>query len=278
MIRAARLRWIVLCVGIGVAGSYVSGWVGAVRAQRDEARPPGPPVGYRPPACGMPMMVLVPASSELVADAPGAWPRDGWHRPNRLNRGLTIWTVPAYESAESFANTPHGVRGLGIDRAEHGWPWIGVKSVRLYDSWLDCATPISSPEAADDPEVRLALRALEQLGLSKSRWRPYEYAPESGPFAYRCDEARLPLRRRGLVVPNPLDPPKTHLLPLDPVWPGFAFNALSFGGGAWALLAAPSLVGVAVGRRRRRRRRGLCVACGYDISGLDTCPECGGVA
>ncbi len=61
-------------------------------------------------------------------------------------------------------------------------------------------------------------------------------------------------------------------LPLIPDWPAFLgsvllYGALSFASGtAWRSA-----------RGWRRRRRGMCVACGYDLTGnvSGTCPECG---
>ncbi|MEZ6241931.1 MAG: hypothetical protein R3B57_02710 [Phycisphaerales bacterium] len=61
------------------------------------------------------------------------------------------------------------------------------------------------------------------------------------------------------------------LLPLRPIWPGFAIDAVFYAGVCWVMLAAPGVV-----VRWRRRRRGRCPACGYDLAGLDACPECGG--
>ncbi len=64
--------------------------------------------------------------------------------------------------------------------------------------------------------------------------------------------------------------------PLRPVWPGFLINTLLYAGAAWLLLALPEGWRIARGRSVwQRRRRGLCPACGYDLSGLTACPECG---
>lgn len=77
--------------------------------------------------------------------------------------------------------------------------------------------------------------------------------------------------RTGLPVSTSItrSPERTHL-PLMPVWPGFVVNSLFYAAVAGAILFAPGAV-----RRARRRRRGRCLACGYDVRGLDTCPECG---
>jgi hypothetical protein len=65
----------------------------------------------------------------------------------------------------------------------------------------------------------------------------------------------------------------SRLLPLRPIWPGFAINTLFYSGvlwGGWLLLAAPFAL-----RRRRRIKRGLCPACAYPVGGSDVCTECG---
>lgn len=59
-------------------------------------------------------------------------------------------------------------------------------------------------------------------------------------------------------------------LPLRPTWPGFFIDAALYGGAVWILLVTPGVV-----VRWRRKRRGRCPACGYELAGLDTCPECG---
>jgi hypothetical protein len=63
-------------------------------------------------------------------------------------------------------------------------------------------------------------------------------------------------------------------LPLTPLWPGFAVNALLYGGACWMLMWSASAV-----RRRHRAKHNRCVWCGYSRDGLPrerVCPECGG--
>src|SRR6185503_16154436 len=64
------------------------------------------------------------------------------------------------------------------------------------------------------------------------------------------------------------------VLPLRPVWPGFAANAIVFAAVCWMLFVAPSVL-----RKALRTKRGLCPACGYDLrgnaAGSNVCPECG---
>jgi hypothetical protein len=61
-----------------------------------------------------------------------------------------------------------------------------------------------------------------------------------------------------------------RLLPLRPVWPGFAINTVFFAMILWTLFAAPFAL-----RRRRRIRRGLCPACAYPVGDSAVCTECG---
>jgi hypothetical protein len=65
------------------------------------------------------------------------------------------------------------------------------------------------------------------------------------------------------------------LLPLRPLWPGFALSALGH-----ALIWWAAFTSVVALHRTSRLRRGLCSRCGYDLRHAvhDACPECGGVA
>ncbi len=68
---------------------------------------------------------------------------------------------------------------------------------------------------------------------------------------------------------------RARVLPLRPIWPGFAINTVFYAAILWMLFAAPFAL-----RRRLRIKRGLCPACGYDLrgSGASVCPECGKAA
>jgi len=77
------------------------------------------------------------------------------------------------------------------------------------------------------------------------------------------------IRRRDREFPN-----WPFVLPLRPIWPGFAVNTVFYAAVLWLLIAAPFAL-----RRRRRIRRGLCPKCAYDLRGSapgsTACPECG---
>jgi hypothetical protein len=44
---------------------------------------------------------------------------------------------------------------------------------------------------------------------------------------------------------------------------------------AWSPVGFALIVGGGRLRARLRKRRGLCTACGYNITGVTRCPECG---
>ncbi len=62
-------------------------------------------------------------------------------------------------------------------------------------------------------------------------------------------------------------------LPLRPIWPAFALNTLFYSTVVWVLVIAFYSI-----RRVRRRLGSRCASCGYPISGLTLCPECGTLA
>jgi hypothetical protein len=69
-----------------------------------------------------------------------------------------------------------------------------------------------------------------------------------------------------------------EILPLWPLWPGFAINTIFYAAIVWMLFAVPGAV------RRRiggvRIKRGQCASCGYSLreSVSEKCPECGAAA
>ena len=61
-----------------------------------------------------------------------------------------------------------------------------------------------------------------------------------------------------------------RLLPLRPIWSGFAINAIIYAAVACILFFAATSV-----RCRRRIKRGLCPACAYPVGTNPRCTECG---
>ncbi len=59
-------------------------------------------------------------------------------------------------------------------------------------------------------------------------------------------------------------------LPIRPVWPGFAINAIFYAAILWLLIPGPFAL-----RRLLRVRRGLCPKCAYPMGESSVCTECG---
>ena len=60
------------------------------------------------------------------------------------------------------------------------------------------------------------------------------------------------------------------ILPLDPIWPGFAVNTLFYAAVLWLLIPGPFVL-----RRFIRMKRGLCPKCAYPMGEAAVCTECG---
>ena len=76
---------------------------------------------------------------------------------------------------------------------------------------------------------------------------------------------------RGIFISNSGDLERC-ILPVQPIWPGFAINTLFYAAILWLLALAP-----VTARRMIRSKRGHCIKCGYDLRGAErqACPECG---
>ena len=152
--------------------------------------------------------------------------------------------------------------------------WCGAETIASLDSldfWRPdvlagngprfSPRPFGPPPAADQRSMDLTrlgfpFHALEHLSL-KLGSPPYQPDLRWG--------LELPWNR-GAIGVGPI-------LPLRPLWPGFALNTISYAALAWGVWQVPLAM-----RRRRRRARGQCVRCGYALAGLPTgspCPECG---
>ena len=79
-----------------------------------------------------------------------------------------------------------------------------------------------------------------------------------------------------LEIPLFVDPRSRRgiLLPVTPVWPGLITDTAIWGFAWYALLFVPFRL--LSWSAASRTRRGLCIACGYDLTGAwRRCPECG---
>lgn len=88
--------------------------------------------------------------------------------------------------------------------------------------------------------------------------------------AMAADDVEWPMLAQGLSVPALDRSQTTWVLPVRPIWGGLTGNVLITMLLGWT---ACKLIGLA--RGGARRRSGRCVWCAYEITGLETCPECG---
>src|SRR5436190_4878533 len=74
----------------------------------------------------------------------------------------------------------------------------------------------------------------------------------------------------GVLVSASERPYSVRILPLEPIWPGFAINTIFYAAILWLLVAAPFAL-----LHRIRARRGQCPACAYPVGTSNICTECG---
>ena len=83
----------------------------------------------------------------------------------------------------------------------------------------------------------------------------------------------LTLWTRGIRIPDGVPGFRERywkVLPVQPIWPGFAVNTLLYATLLWLLIPGPFAL-----RRLLRVRRGLCPECAYPIGESSVCTECG---
>ena len=121
-------------------------------------------------------------------------------------------------------------------------PEQGMFDLRIRAGWPLRALEGSRTEPGSTPADRFRYRWLWRIGSMEAN--PYQ-------------RGQLPL------IPR-------FLLPLKPLWPGFAINTLMYAALVWLLLFAPLAL-----RRAVRRRRNRCECCGYPRGTSSVCSECG---
>lgn len=166
---------------------------------------------------------------------------------------------------DSWPNAPHStvyLKSNGFELLEQK-TWFGSESPHQY--------------ICDRTQVGMPFRSLQRTAylvrLPQNRTMPGGVADDLSsepPELSFVSGIRIPKGWNALHF-TPYAP-EFNLLPIMPIWPGFAINTLIF-----ALV--PALLWLPLGplKRARRRRRGRCVSCGYDLSGITgkSCPECG---
>lgn len=189
--------------------------------------------------------ILVPLGMYTPHNAPTPvrWPvevPDDWGRPITADRRVV-----------GPALTSHQVMGADQDRVfvrSSGWPWRALSCAVLVERQASAPVITRRP----DGNIDIRYRPIVITWMPAEGWQAGLPVPES--LVVQHASVQMPERR----------------LPIVPVLPGFALNVIAYATIAWLVLFAPRLY-----VRHVRRCEGQCAACGYDLAGLSSCPECG---
>lgn len=173
----------------------------------------------------------------------------------------------------STSRSDDDVPGIGWpNRAPLGWPepdrWSYSRGLGLTIRSACENLEQSFATQMLDPSVVVHWMAAYDFGLPMRAMRSTRRAVQRGRAMAWPGRGGMewgwplpPLVNRGFAM---------RRLAFVPIWPGFAVNTVLYALIAWSIGSGTVRL-----RRARRRRRGRCVACAYDVSDLDTCPECG---
>ncbi len=150
-------------------------------------------------------------------------------------------TVVLQEANLRYANARSRTAHCVLFQRQAGWP------LRCMESRYVSRTPTNGGGS-----TFLIGEEFSEAGSARASWRQ--------------------LYDRGVLWPAAWAPPSgtVFTIPLRPIWPRFALNALIWAGAGWGVSAA-----FAARRRRARHRAGECRRCCYCVVGLAICPECG---
>jgi hypothetical protein len=211
---------------------------------------------------------------------------DPWNGRRTLERSLRppdaagnpeIVTIERYRRAGVLCYETSYMRGVpsAVDEFNPGTPvvvepWAGS----MVRPWTAAGQEWPSFVPFHTPYAVVAIDVTAYGWPLPALYRTTNGTPIATPRRYQWTQrGSIPLP--GTTAPGPagLTIKGPILLPFLPVWQGLLLD--------WAL-AAMIWLGAILGwralHRGLRRRRGLCVACGYDLSATATgapCPECG---
>ncbi len=193
--------------------------------------------------------------------APASWPalrefvspqeRERYQR--LVGEEFTTFVFPDRDAAWATAQATRGV-GMGVEMRT-------LAAVRFPRDDGDGAQSVAHYWLAEDC-YGVPLRGVANRRASGAR-ETGERGKAGGAGGENDSEWESPVwsvRLRGQM----------HGLALTPLWWGVAGNTVVYASLLLAVFAAPGWV-----RRARRRREGKCVGCGYDVRGVERCPECG---
>lgn len=147
---------------------------------------------------------------------------------------------------------------FGLKAPEENADFFDEDELRALPKWSRLKSP-STLSTGYEASIGWPMRALWCSSV-----RRFTSTPEDGPL----ENSGIQIRRNA----GSNKQSNELLLPLRPIWPGFASNTIFYAVILWLLWSSPFTA-----RRFIRRKRGLCIKCGYDLHGTSGggCPECG---
>ena len=181
----------------------------------------------------------------------------------RWYEGVALGTVSQWIAAEHLE-----VRAIPIwpVQAPEHWPEAPTEAIAIRGFGWDYTTTHASDEtcyARRMAESRYGLPCRSLAGITLDEASMNLTGPYDEWFSWNSPAIDRLLTSGACRV----------LLPLRPLWPGFAINTLFYAASAWLVWRIVPLT-----KRWRRRRAGRCTNCGYDLRGIaagSICPECG---
>jgi hypothetical protein len=176
--------------------------------------------------------------------------KEGWE-DNRVNDREGFWYASA---SSSILITSVYVHHVSLSMFESS----GIAPRSLLPPWVsEYATPRPGAGGRNgDEDLRFALASGWP---SRSLW-----------YEQHRDPAIQGWKTLGGHEFRPATRDRYSILPLCPLWPGFAVNTLFYAGVLWVMSCGPFVL-----RRMIRRRHGRCPACAYPIGQSPVCTECG---
>ena len=201
-----------------------------------------------------------------------------WALAMSVDVGLTHYDASAgiVSSDETLGVSTHSSFGASLVYVHHSRnertresQIFGGDPHELLPSWGD----LDLVPSEDYTEGRASIdnQALNSYGLPMlAMWYRYRINPRIRPTAPLTYSVRGGILVASYHIGGPGGEP--GILPIRLIFPGFAINTILYAAILWPLWRIPFAL-----RRHIRRKRGLCVTCGYDLSGdlAGGCPECG---
>ena len=175
------------------------------------------------------------------------------------------WTVFRFSRLSSMLMESYRFRFIDMSRSRNK---VVPHPRTLVPYWCDLDVPLPDGRGYEFRVVEA--RGFPMLSLWSETYGDYELT--SGEVIKRSAQGGIELRLWSWYCSTYFDYRIPRVLPLRPIWPGFASNTIFYAAVLWLPIRGPFVL-----RRHLRRRRGRCLKCGYDLRGdlPGGCPECG---